>query len=122
VTVAEYSGVQASGGVSGAWQIAEVGVDHPENSIADLYVRVQDTMGRTATASYSNGAVVNGWTEWKIPLADLADASLNAVKKMILGVGNPDIPVADGTGMVLFDDIRVVRPEPVEEPNEPAAD
>jgi hypothetical protein len=36
---------------------------------------------------------------------------LTAVKKMILGVGTPDAPVSGGSGMVLFDDIRVVKPD-----------
>ena len=58
------------------------------------------------------------WTEWKIALADFDGVGLNAVKKMVLGIGNPDAPVPDGSGMVLYDDIRVVKPVPVE-PNEP---
>ena len=118
VTVAEYSGVQTSGGVSGVWQVEEVGIDHPENDLADTYVSLEDTMGRKATVSYPSGTVVNDWTEWKIPLTDFAGISLNAVKKMVLGVGNADAPAPDGSGMVLYDDIRVLKPAPVE-PNEP---
>ncbi len=118
VTVAEYSGVQTSGGVSGVWQVEEVGIDHPENDLADTYVGLEDTMGRKATVSYPSGTVVNDWTEWKIPLTDFAGISLNAVKKMVLGVGNADAPAPDGSGMVLYDDIRVLKPAPVE-PNEP---
>ncbi|MBN1513406.1 MAG: hypothetical protein JXB13_15420, partial [Phycisphaerae bacterium] len=117
VTIAEYSGVQTTGGVSGVWQVEEVGVDHPENDLADVYVRLEDSMGRSATVPYPSGTIVNGWTEWKIPLADFANISLNAVKKMVLGIGTPDAPVPDGNGMVLYDDIRVVKPVPVE-PND----
>ena len=50
-------------------------------------------------------------------MADFNGISLNAVKKMILGVGDSVAPAPDGSGMVLFDDIRVVVP-PVEEPND----
>jgi len=112
VTVAEYSGVQTSGGVSGQWQVAEVGVDHPENDVADLYVRLQDTSGRSATVRYPEGAVVRDWTEWKISLADFAGVNLSAVKKMVLGVGNPNAPAPDGSGVVFYDDITVVKPAP----------
>jgi len=120
VTVAEYSGVQTGGAVSGVWQIAEVGVDHPENDVADIYVRVEDSMGRSDTELYPNGAVVGNWTQWKIPLADFDGVSLNAVKKMVLGVGNPDVAVPDGNGAVFYDDIRVVKPAP--DPNEAATE
>jgi len=62
------------------------------------------------------------WTEWKIPLADLGGVSLDAIKKMILGIGNPDVPTPDGSGVVFYDDIRVVKPAPVEDPSEAAAE
>jgi len=120
VTVAEYSGVQTGGAVSGAWQIAEVGVDHPENDVADIYVRVEDSMGRSDTELYPNGAVVGDWTQWKIPLTDFDGVSLNAVKKIALGIGNPDVSTPDGDGVVFYDDIRVVKPAP--DPNEAATE
>ena len=117
VTVADYSGVVTTGSVTGQWQIAEVGMDHPENDRADVYVRLEDNLGRRAVAAYPDGALVADWTEWKIPLADFNGISLNAVKKMILGVGDSVAPAPDGSGMVLCDDIRVVT-TPAEEPND----
>jgi len=120
VTVAEFSNVQTSGGVSGQWQVAEVGGVHPANGEADVYVAVEDTAGRVADVPYPGGANVTDWTEWKIPLTEFTDAGVNmtAVKKMYIGVGNREFPTADGSGVVTFDDIRVVKPAPVE-PNEP---
>jgi regulation of enolase protein 1 (concanavalin A-like superfamily) len=112
VTVAEFSNVSTSGGVSGAWQIEEVGFDHPDNGLADVYVRLEDSMGRSDTEVYPGGTVVNQWTEWKIALTEFAGVSTNAIKKMTLGIGNPDAPMADGSGMVFLDDIRVVGPAP----------
>ena len=41
---------------------------------------------------------------------------------MILGIGNPDVAMPDGSGVVFYDDIRVVKPVPVEDPNEAAAE
>jgi len=118
VTIAEFSNVSTGGGVSGVWQVEEVGTDHPDNGLADLYVRLEDSMGRSDTEVYPDGSAVNGWTEWKIPLADFDNVSLSAVKKMVLGIGNAAAPVPDGSGMVLYDDIRAVKPAPVE-PNDP---
>jgi hypothetical protein len=35
---------------------------------------------------------------------------MTKVQKMFLGVGNRDNPVADGSGMLFIDDIRVIKP------------
>jgi len=119
VTVAEFSNVTTSGGVSGQWQVAEVGGPHPANGDADFYVALEDSAGRIADVPYPGGANVADWTEWKIPLSEFSSAGVNlaAVKKMTLGVGRRTAPVADGDGMMLIDDIRVVLPAPVD-PNE----
>jgi len=116
VNAAEFSGVQTSGSVTGQWQVAEVGGVHPSNGQADVYVALEDTMGRTAAVQYADGSNVNEWTQWKIPLADFAGVSVNAIRKMYVGVGNRTVPIADGAGMILVDDIHVVKPE--EEPND----
>jgi hypothetical protein len=116
VTVAEFSGVETSGGVSGQWQDEEVGVDHPNNDRADVYVAVEDSAGHVAAVPYFDGSNVTDWAQWKIPLSEFTDAGVNlaAVRKMYLGVGDRDNPIPDGEGVVFFDDIHVVRPEPVD--------
>ena len=84
------------------------------NDATAMYVAVEDTAGRVAVVPHPDAAVtaVTGWTEWKIPLADLTDAgvSVNAVKKMAIGVGNRAAPTPDGAGVVFIDDIRVTAP------------
>jgi hypothetical protein len=112
--VAEFSNVTTSGGVSGAWQVIEISGDHPANGRADFYVAIQDSANQVATFSYPDGAITNEWTEWKIPLADLTTQGVNptAIKKMYIGVGNRNAPVADGTGMVLVDDAWVTKRAP----------
>jgi len=35
--------------------------------------------------------------------------SMTKVKKMFIGVGDRDNPVADDTGMLFIDDIRVIK-------------
>ena len=122
VTTAEFSNVEIDGAPR-QWQVAEVGVDHPGNSPDQLYVTVEDASGGSATVVHPDGpsAVnVSDWTDWKISLADLSGVNLSQVGSLTLGVGNTDM---EGTGTLLFDDIRVTKPEPVvEDPNEVVVD
>ncbi len=109
--VAEFSGIQTTGGVSGAWQVAEIGdAPHPSNTAADVYVTLQDSLGRVATVSYPDGATAAEWTQWDISLADFAGINPAAVKKMSIGVGNPSAATPDGAGMILVDEIRIITP------------
>ncbi|MBN2128964.1 MAG: LamG domain-containing protein [Sedimentisphaerales bacterium] len=116
-TVAEFSEVTTTGAVSGPWQVKAIAGDHPSNDRADLYVAVEDSAGRVATAIYPDGAIVNDWTQWTLPLSDLTDAGVNvtAVKKVSIGVGDPSAASADGSGMILVDDVQVIKP-PAEDP------
>jgi hypothetical protein len=52
----------------------------------------------------------NAWTEWKIPLSDLAGVNLTRVETLYIGVGDRDNPQPDGAGRIFIDDIRVGRP------------
>jgi len=115
--VAEFSNVTTTGGVSGVWQVAEISGVHPANDRADFYVTVEDTSGGAATFTYPDGAIVNDWTEWKIPLAELAAAGVNtsAIRKMYVGVGNRNAPAPDGAGMVLIDDVWITKPQVITE-------
>jgi len=109
--VAEFSGIQTVGGVSGSWQVAEIGdAEHPANGFADVYVTLQDSLGRVATVSYPDGATAPEWTQWDIPLADFVGVNPAAVNKMSIGVGNPNAATPDGAGMILVDEIRVITP------------
>jgi len=84
------------------------------NGAAALYAVIEDSTGRAGVVTHPDGAITTAteWTEWSTPMADFAGAgvSLGAVKKMCLGVGNRNAPTVDGTGVVYFDDIRVIRP------------
>ncbi len=97
-------------GATGAWQTREIGL--VRNSQQPLYVIVEDSSNKKATVVDPNVTVVNStqWTEWKIPLTDLKGVSLNKVKRLYIGVGDPLNPAADGTGRVFIDDIRVMKP------------
>ena len=109
VTVAEFSNVQT--GAGGAWQVEEIGTDHPANDRDDFYLVVEDSMGRSKVMVHPDPEAVltTDWTEWKIPLTELSDTGVNlaAVKKMYIGVGSRTAPSLSGTGLVTIDDIRV---------------
>ena len=117
-TTAEFSGIELTG-ASGPWQFAEVGVDQFLNDLDDLYVALEDSLGRVATVSHPepNAVATTNWTAWPIPLDAFTDINPAAVKKMYIGVGDRNQPRADGTGRVFIDDIRVTQGVPVE-PNQ----
>jgi hypothetical protein len=108
-STAELSGVKTTGGVSGSWQVAEVGGVHLANSPADLYVRLKDTGNNTATVKYPGGALITDWTQWDIPLADFTGVNPAAITQMTIGAGDPDNPQQDGDGLVYIDDVRVYK-------------
>ena len=112
LTVAQFSNVETTGGVSGPWQVADIGVDHGGNGPGDLYVTVEDSAGKAATVTYPNGANVNGWTPWEIPLSEFISAGVNvtAVKEMSISVGDPANPTPSGAGMIFVDDIGYGKP------------
>jgi hypothetical protein len=84
------------------------------NSVERFYVKVEDSQGKAGTAVYPNAAhiALPAWVLWQIPLGELSAAGvdLTRVKSLYLGVGDPDNPVAGGTGRVRIDDIFVGGP------------
>jgi hypothetical protein len=83
----------------------------PMNGADQLYVVLQDNLGRTATVLYEDTAAVMStkWLQWKIALTDLEGLNAGAITKMIVGVGDRSAPVPGGAGTLYFDDIRVTR-------------
>ncbi|MGE5293217.1 MAG: right-handed parallel beta-helix repeat-containing protein [Solirubrobacterales bacterium] len=112
MTTAGFSGVRTTGAVTGPWQVADVGVDHPGNSPDDLYVTIEDSDGRTATVVNVDPAAVNtrDWTEWRIPLNNFTGVSLSRIGKMSIGVGGRVGATVRGDGCIYIDDIWVWEP------------
>jgi len=52
------------------------------------------------------------WTQWNIPLQAFADQGVNLtnVNSITIGLGNRNNPIAGGTGMMYYDDIRLYAP------------
>ncbi len=61
-----------------------------------------------------SAAQIATWTEWTIDLQDFAAQGVNLanVNTISIGFGDKNNPQAGGSGMVLFDDIRLYRPAP----------
>jgi regulation of enolase protein 1 (concanavalin A-like superfamily) len=112
VCKAQFSGVTITGGVSGQWEMAGIGANHPGNSQDDLYIAVEDSAGKIAVLTNPDPAAVltNAWTQWKIPLSGLTGVNLGKIKKMHVGVGDRKNPTANGAGRIYLDDIRVIKP------------
>ncbi len=109
--VAEFSGAATTGNVTGAWQQAWIG-DDPDRTmdLASLYVIVEDSAGKSATATNATIANATAWTQWSIPFSDLTGVNMAKVKKLTLGVGDRKNPVKDGTGRIYIDDLGFGRP------------
>jgi len=108
--IAEFSNVTNPG--TGNWQSQDIGIK--SNIAEQLYVVVEDSAGRRAMAANTdpNATTISTWTSWNIPLTNFAGANLKAIRKLIIGVGNP--PPADqkpgGSGDLYIDDIRLNLP------------
>jgi hypothetical protein len=107
----QFEGIKSTGGVSGQWQGAIIN-SPVYNSQQDLYVVLQDSLGKSAVVS--NAAAVNSaiWLDVQIPLSEFTGVNAGKIKKMIVGVGSHSNPTADGSGELFIDDIRVIKPAP----------
>jgi hypothetical protein len=78
-----------------------------------LYVTIKDSAGNSATAAHPDAAILNTeeWTQWLIPVSDLAGVNMAAIVSMTIGIGNPGSPKA-ASGRLFVDDI-VVGPKPL---------
>jgi len=83
------------------------------NAAENLYV----ALNGNAVVNHDNpdAALRTSWTEWNIDLMRFADQGVNFtnVNSITLGLGNKNNPVAGGSGMVFFDDIRLSAPRQV---------
>jgi len=61
-----------------------------------------------------DAAQIDRWTEWTIDLQAFADQGVNLtnIDTISLGLGDKNNPLAGGSGMIYFDDIRLYRPVP----------
>jgi regulation of enolase protein 1 (concanavalin A-like superfamily) len=114
---AQFSNAQASG-ASGAWEFAEIGIDHLLNDSDSLYVVLEDNAGHSYTVPHTNpdAVLVDTFQPWNIPLATFRTGGVNtaAITKMYIGVGKRNSTTPRGTGIIFVDDIGYGRAAPVE--------
>ena len=77
------------------------------NAAENLYVALNGSA--VVNHDDSNSAQKGSWVEWNIDLQAFADQGVNLanVNSITLGLGNKNNPVAGGSGMMYFDDIRL---------------
>ena len=82
------------------------------NGAEPMYVALNDSA--VVTNENPNAAQKGSWTQWNIDLQAFADQGVNLanVNSITLGLGNRTNPVAGGSGMMFFDDIRLYAPAP----------
>jgi len=109
---AVFSNVSTTGNVTGQWTNQDIGI--ASNDAEPLYVAVSNVAGQSAVVVHDNpnAAQIDVWTQWLIPLQDLADQGviLTDVDRIALGLGtrgNTTDP--GGSGKMFFDDIRLER-------------
>ncbi len=82
------------------------------NAAETLYV----ALNGNAVVNHDNpdAAMINNWIPWNIDLQAFVDQGVNLanVNSITLGLGNRANPVAGGSGMMYFDDIRLYPPAP----------
>ena len=86
-----------------------------DNAAETLYVALNGSA--VVTNDNPDAAQTNEWTQWNIDLQAFADQGVNLtnVNSITIGFGNKNNPVAGGSGMMYFDDIRLYKPvEPVQ--------
>ncbi|MBP8911857.1 MAG: hypothetical protein KBI32_10180, partial [Phycisphaerae bacterium] len=84
------------------------------NSVEGIYLSVKDNAGKVKVVQHPNAAATAflAWQQWRIPLSEFTSAGvkMNAVKSLMIGVGNKAAPAKGGTGTVYIDDIGFGRP------------
>jgi hypothetical protein len=82
------------------------------NASAPMYVVLNESA--VVTNENSDAANRGSWTRWDIDLQAFAGQGVNLsnVNSITLGLGSRNNPVAGGSGLMFFDDIRLHAPSP----------
>ncbi len=114
---ARFSQITTTGNISGQWQSAAIGTEQlAGNGIDTFYLAVQDSSGKKATLIHPDpyAVSVGRWTQWTIPLGDLAAAGANteSITKLYLGIGDKNMASQNAAGLLYIDDIVYGHPVP----------
>jgi hypothetical protein len=93
------------------WTNQDIGII--SNEAAPMYMTVANSNGPTVTVYHDNPNVtlLDSWTEWNIDLQAFADQGIDLtnVDRIAIGFGDKDNPQLGGSGLVYFDDIKLVE-------------
>ena len=82
------------------------------NAPDQLYLRMEDAEGKTATVPYSEHPITireATWHEWNIDLTAIDQINVKAVKHLVIGIRNPTNTPSSGQGIVFIDDIALYK-------------
>ena len=86
----------------------------PNNTPEQMYVAIANNTGPASAVYYPDpdAILTSNWQEWNIDLKEFADDGivLTDVNSIAIGFGDKDNVRAGGSGMVIFDDIRLYIP------------
>jgi hypothetical protein len=111
---AVFSNVTITGNV-GAQQWVNQDIGIASNVAEPMYVEVSNATGAPVVVVHDDPAAaqIDTWMEWTIDLSTFSDQGINLsdVDKIAIGLGSKGSATADGgSGVVFFDDIRLLRP------------
>jgi hypothetical protein len=108
----KFSNVTITGTVSTQWMNQDIGIIN--NDAEPLYVAVSNSAGNPVVVVHDDpaAATISTWTEWVIPLQNLADQGivLSDVDRIAIGLGTQgNVTIPGGSGKMYFDDIRLYQ-------------
>jgi hypothetical protein len=108
----KFSNVTITGTVSTQWMNQDIGIIN--NDAEPLYVAVSNSAGNPVVIVHDDpaAATISTWTEWVIPLQNLADQGivLSDVDRIAIGLGTQgNVTIPGGSGKMYFDDIRLYQ-------------
>ncbi len=87
----------------------------PENAVEQMYVAVANVNGQPVVVNHPDSSQIQvaDWQQWIISLDQLEDNGiiLNDVDSIAIGFGDKNNLRAGGSGMVIFDDVRLYPPK-----------
>ncbi len=113
VCQAGFSNVTITGTIGPQWNSQDIGI--ASNDAEPMYVAVSNSSGEPVVMVHEDPAAsqIDTWTEWIIPLQDLADKGLDLtnVDRIAIGLGTQgNMTIPGGSGKMYFDDIRLYQP------------
>ncbi len=117
-SILKYSEVEKTLTYPRDWTEGGVGVlsiwfrGNSDNAAEPMYVALNGSA--VVTHDNPNAAQIDTWTQWTIDLQAFADQGVNLanVNTIAIGFGDKNNPLAGGSGMMYFDDIRLYAPSP----------